>query len=80
MKQKVKQLGGDTLLLGEDALQQLNIHRTQESVENAHAAIRAAVERDDQLPHSADIVDEFVIGIRIPEGESAFNGAALKCG
>jgi len=80
MKQHVLQLGGDTLLLGEDALQQLNIHRAQEAIERANAAIRAAVERGDQLPRSATIIDPVIEGIRVPDGESWLNGAALRCG
>jgi len=80
MKQKVQQLGGNTLLLGEDALQQLNIHRAQQATEKSKAAARAAVERGEELPPATDIIDSWVTGIRIPGGESAFNGAALKCG
>jgi hypothetical protein len=80
MKQKVQQLGGNTLLLGEDALQQLNIHRAQQSIESSKAAAGAAVERGEQLPASDGIIDPVVVGIRTPDGESAFNGAALRCG
>jgi hypothetical protein len=80
MKQKVQQLGGNTLLLGEAALQQLNIHRAQQASEESKAGARAAVERGEQLPISTGIIDPVVVGVRVPEGESAFNGAALKCG
>ena len=80
MKQRVVQAGGDTLLLGGVPLQELNIHRAQENAERFQAAFRAAVERGEQSPRSAFIVDPVINAVQLPEGETWFNGAALKCG